>query len=123
MTKILVAEDELDIRDLLVDLLCDAGYEVVEAADGGAALEQVCREQPDIILLDVMMPVLDGFQVLENLKDSPATRSIPVIMVTARGQDQDKLRARAGGAWGYITKPWNPNEVQTKVKAAETAIR
>ena len=92
-------------------------------ADGGDILEQVCREQPDTILLDVMMPVLDGFQVLENLKSSPATRSIPVIMLTARGQEQDELRARASGAWDYITKPWNPNEVQSKIQIAETAIR
>ncbi len=122
MTKILVAEDELDIRNLLVDLLGDAGYEVVGAVDGGAVLEQVCQEQPDIIP-DVMMPVLDGFQVLENLKNSPATRSIPVIMVTARGQEQDELRARDSGVWDYIAKPWQPKEVESKVKTAETAIR
>ncbi len=89
MTKILVVEDESDIRELLVDILCDCGYDVVEAADGAAALVLVNQERPDIILLDVMMPVMDGFQVLKHLKGDPTTRTTPVIMVSAKSQEQE----------------------------------
>ena len=123
MSKILVAEDEEHIRKMLVDLLFYEGYDVIEAADGGAALEMACSEQPDLILLDVMMPVMDGFQVLEKLKNDLSTQSIPVIMVTAKGQERDELQARATGAWDYITKPWEPGEVESKVMNAEIETR
>ena len=73
MTQILVAEDEPDIRELLVDLLRDAGYDVIQASDGSAALEKARLELPDMIILDLILPVLDGFQVLEQLKSDPAT--------------------------------------------------
>lgn len=121
--RVLVVEDEPDIRELLVDILENAGYEVSQAMDGGSALEKVCDYPPDIILLDVSMPVMDGFQVLERLQDKPATRSIPVIMVTAKGHQQDVAKARAGGAWGYVTKPWEAEEIESKVTAAETFVR
>ena len=123
MTKILVAEDERRIRELLVDILFYAGYDVVEAENGGVALEKVREEHPDIILLDVMMPVMDGFRVLEKLDNDPSTQWIPVIMVTAKGQERDELEARATGAWDYITKPWEPGEVESKVMNAEIAAR
>ena len=122
-TKVLVVEDEPDIRELLVDILEDAGYEVSQAMDGGTALEKVRDYPPDIILLDVSMPVMDGFQVLERLQKEPATRSIPVIMVTAKGHQQDVIKARTGGAWGYVTKPWEAEEIESKVAAAETVVR
>lgn len=93
-----MAEDEPDIRELLVDILGDAGYEVLEAIDGGAALKKARDQRPDIILLDVLMPVMDGFQVLEGLKSDPTTQSITVIMVTAKEQQHDKFRARIAGA-------------------------
>jgi len=122
MTQILVAEDEPDIRELLVDLLNDAGYDVIVASDGGAALEKARLELPDMVILDLMLPVLDGFQVLEALKSDPATRSMPVIVVSAREREADQTRARNCGASDYIIKPWQPGEIETKVKAAESAI-
>ena len=123
MTKILVAEDEPRIRELLVDTLCDAGYEVVQAEDGGEALAKAFDEHPDIILLDVMMPVMDGFQVLEQLKNDPITQAIPVIVATAKGREEDQLQARSIGAWDYITKPWESDEVESKVRKVLLQIR
>ncbi len=122
MTKILVVEDDQDIRDLLVDTLMDGGYEVIEAKDGSIGLERAIEEMPDVILLDVMMPVMDGFQVLKQLKDNADTCSIPVIMVSAKGQEQDILGALKIGAWDYITKPWEPDDLESKVMSAETGI-
>ena len=122
MTKILVVEDESDIRELLVDLLCDCGYDVVEAGDGGAALGLVSQERPDIILLDVMMPVMDGLQVLKILKDGPATRATPVIMVSAKSQEQEICDAKNAGAWDYLIKPWEAGEVEAKVARAENLL-
>ena len=119
MTKILVIEDDQDIRLLLSETLADIGYQVAEAADGGMGLRKAVDEDPDIILLDVMMPVMDGFQVLEKLKENPATHPIPVIMVSAKGQEQDIMRAMRGGAWGYVIKPWNPDDLESKLRYIE----
>ncbi|MDA0733725.1 MAG: response regulator [Chloroflexi bacterium] len=119
MTKILVVEDDQDIRDLLVDSLSDLGYDVVEAADGGAGYQCALEEHPDIILLDVMMPVMDGFEVLQKLKINPATNSVPVIMVSAKGQELDINTATDAGAWSYIVKPWDPEDLESKIMGAE----
>ena len=90
MTKILVADDEQDVRDLLTDILLDSGYEVIEAADGGAALDKATSERPDLILLDVLMPVMDGLQVLRRLRENPAMEEIPVILLTAFPVKEDE---------------------------------
>lgn len=122
MTKILVVEDESDIRELLVDTLVDNGYEVLEAVDGLAGFQQALEYTPDIILLDVMMPGMDGFQTLEKLKQNPKTESIPVIMVSAKGQEQDVQNAINAGAWGYVTKPWDPDELEVAVSNATASL-
>jgi len=122
MTKILVVEDETDIRELLVDILGDAGYDVVVASDGGAALAVVTQEQPDIILLDVMMPVIDGLQVLRVLKGDPATCATPVIMVSAKSQEQEVREAKDAGAWDYLVKPWESGDVEAKVARAQDQL-
>ena len=83
MTKILVVDDEVDIVNLLVDDLSDDGFDVISAHDGAAALEQIYREQPDVVLLDLLMPVLNGYEVLQELRGNPTTRNLPVIMLTA----------------------------------------
>ena len=123
MTKILVVEDDPDIRELLIDSLCDIGYDVMEAGDGGAGLQSALEGLPDIILLDMMMPVLDGLEVLDLLKSDPLTRFIPVIMVSARGQEQDISTALNSGALTYLVKPWEPEDLEAKVRQAEAAIR
>ena len=122
MTKILVVEDESDIRELLVDILCDSGYDLVQAVDGAAALDMVNQERPDIIMLDVMMPGMGGFQVLKILKGDPATRATPVIMVSARSQEQEVAEAKRAGAWDYLIKPWEAGEVEAKVASAEILL-
>ena len=123
MTKILIVEDDQDIRELLVDTLNDLGYQVIEAEDGGQGLQKAMEETPDIVLLDVMMPVMDGFEVLEQLQASPDTRSVPVIMVSAKGQEKDLLVAEKAGAWGYIIKPWETEELEAKILSAEQGIK
>lgn len=122
MTKVLVADDETRIREVLVDILTDDGYEVAEAMNGRIALEKVHLDRPDIILLDVMMPEMDGFEALQQLTSDPSTHSIPVIMVTAKGQETDIKEATEAGAWGYIRKPWENGEVEATVLAALEGI-
>ncbi len=123
MTKILVVEDDSDIRELLVDTLLDMDYEVIEAAHGGLGLKMAIDESPDIVLLDVMMPVMDGFQVLESLKERLGPGCPLVIMVSAKGQEQDVLNATRKGAWGYVTKPWELGELVSVLKSAEMQIQ
>ena len=122
MTKVLVADDETRIREVLVDILTDDGYDVAEAKNGRIALEKVQLDRPDIILLDVMMPEMDGFEALKQLNSDPSTHSIPVIMVTAKGQETDIAVATEAGAWGYIRKPWENGEVEATVQAALEGI-
>jgi DNA-binding response OmpR family regulator len=122
MTRTLVVEDDQDIRDLLVDTLNDSGYEVIEAEDGAAGWRRALHEQPDIILLDAMMPAMDGFQLLEKLKANLSTRSILVIMVSARSREQDVVEAMQAGAWGYIIKPWEADELELKVMSAAAQV-
>ena len=84
------------------------GYDVTEASDGVEAMERVRERRPDIILLDVMMPRMDGWQVLKALKDDPEFSDVPVVMLTAKVQDQDQIRGWSSGAAEYITKPFSP---------------
>ncbi len=118
MTTILVVEDDQDIRFLLSETVSDLGYDVLEAADGEAGFRRAIEEHPDVILLDVMMPVMDGFQVLAKLKEHAETHLMPVIMVSARGQEQDIMRAMRGGAWGFVIKPWSQDDLESKINNA-----
>jgi len=123
MTRILVVEDDTDIRDLLVDTIMDMGCDGMEAEDGGAGLRKALTEVPDIILLDFMMPVMDGLHVLGNLKNDPKTKAIPVIMVSAKGQDADVVKALEAGATGYVTKPWRHGELESVIASAGAEIQ
>jgi two-component system alkaline phosphatase synthesis response regulator PhoP len=114
--KILAVDDERHIVRLVEVNLQRAGYEVVTAYDGREALEKVKAESPDLVVLDVMMPYMDGFEVLKNLKADPATAEIPVIMLTAKAQDADVFRGWQSGVDCYLTKPFNPMELLTFVK-------
>ena len=100
------------------ETVSDLGYDVLEAADGGTGFRRALEEHPDVILLVVMMPVMDGFQVLAKLKEHAETHHMPVIMVSARGQEQDIMRAIRGGAWGYVIKPWDPDDLESKINNA-----
>lgn len=114
--KILVCDDERHIVRLIQVNLERAGYIVVTAFDGKEGLEKAKSEKPDCCVLDVMMPYMDGFEVLKNLRREPATESLPVIMLTAKAQDKDVFDGYHYGADIYLTKPFNPMELVTFVK-------
>jgi len=105
--KILIVDDEPNILRTVADRLRMTGYEVVTAADGEEGLERALEEKPDLILLDILMPRLDGFATLDRLGQITETRDIPVIMLTARSQAEDVLRATASGAADYVVKPFD----------------
>ena len=114
---ILVVDDDLDILELLKMNLEPEGYDVRTASDGKQAVESASLNPPDLILLDVMMPHKDGFQVIEDLKNIEDTKTVPVILLTARGQTEDKIHGLDAGADDYITKPFDLREVTARVKA------
>jgi len=114
--KILTCDDERNIVRLIQVNLERQGYDVVTAYNGRECLEVVEREHPDLIVLDLMMPEMHGFEVLEVLKKNPETAQIPVIMLTARTQDQDVLKGWQAGVECYLTKPFNPIELITFIK-------
>jgi two-component system alkaline phosphatase synthesis response regulator PhoP/two-component system response regulator VicR len=112
---ILAVDDERFIRRLVEVNLQRAGYRVTTAADGAEALEVARADRPDLIVLDVLMPRVDGFEALRRLKADPATAEIPVVMLTARAQDADLFKGYQYGADLYLTKPFNPVELLTFV--------
>ena len=114
--KILTCDDEKHIVRLIQVNLERQGYEVITASNGAECLEKVKEDRPDLIVLDVMMPEMTGFEVLDILKKDPETESIPVIMLTARAQDADVLRGWQSGVECYLTKPFNPMELIAFVK-------
>lgn len=113
--KILVAEDEPDIRGLIKFSLEFVGLEVVEAADGLDAVEKALQELPDLILLDVRMPKLDGYEACEQLKEHESTQNIPVAFLSARGQEEEVKHGLELGAAEYILKPFAPDQLQKRV--------
>jgi len=116
MTRVLVIDDEAPIRLLCRVNLEAEGMEVLEASDGPTGLEEARRERPDVILLDVMMPALDGWRVAERLLDDDSTREIPVIFLTARAEFRDRARGLDIGGVDYVTKPFNPLELAPLVR-------
>ena len=112
--KILIADDEAQIREILKIYFEKEGFEVIEAEDGAAAILKVQSEKPDILLLDIMMPVLDGIEVCKQVRKMT---DLPIIMVTAKDEDDDRIAGLEIGADDYITKPFNSREVVARVKA------
>jgi len=115
MAKILVVEDEQSIQTLLTYNLKDAGYEVINATDGREGLEKAQNEQPDLILLDWMLPHMDGMDICKNLRLQK--NQVPIIMLTAKDAEFDKVLGLELGADDYMTKPFSPREVLARVKA------
>jgi len=109
MTKILVAEDERDIKESVVDTLFDRGYDILESKDGREAVDIAIKEVPDLILLDVTMPFLDGFAVVKKLKENILTELIPVVMLTAMGALDGEQNALDLGVKHYVSKPFDPD--------------
>lgn len=114
--KILIIDDSPLITDMTKEMLEAGGYQVIIANDGMAGLEKAREEKPNLILLDVMMPKMDGFQVCRMLKFDEDYKDIPIIMLTARGQAKDKEMGTQVGANDFITKPYQPEDLLAKVK-------
>jgi DNA-binding response OmpR family regulator len=112
--RILVVDDERDVRGLVGELLERAGYQVEQAEDGRAGLRALFGERPDLVILDVSMPGLDGWQTLERIRD---ISDVPVLMLTARGSELEKVRGLARGADDYVTKPFGRQELLARVQA------
>jgi DNA-binding response OmpR family regulator len=122
MTKVLIIDDEAPIRLLCRVNLEAEGMEVVEAPDGPTGLEVVESERPDAILLDVMMPGLDGWSVAERLLEKEDTREIPIVFLTARADLRDRARGMDLGGLDYITKPFNPVDLASLVEEVVSAV-
>jgi two-component system phosphate regulon response regulator PhoB len=122
MSTILLAEDDPDIRHLVSTKLRRSGFDVVETADGVEALDAARRAHPDLILLDVRMPRLGGFEVLRELRADPGTAGLPILILTARARAVDVELAYAAGATDYIVKPFSPRELVRRVEEALTRV-
>jgi two-component system alkaline phosphatase synthesis response regulator PhoP len=123
MTRVLVIDDEAPIRLLCRVNLEAEGMEVLEAPDGPRGLEVARTERPDVVLLDVMMPGLDGWRVAQELLDDPATQEIPIVFLTARAEFRDRARGLDIGGVDYVTKPFNPVELAPLVERLLERIR
>ena len=115
MARILIVDDSPDVRLALATILENASHEIVEAEDGDQVFDLAVAQNPDLVLLDVMMPRVNGFDALATLKADTRTNPIPVIMVTAKGRPEDMAMARSLGAVEYITKPWADGDVELRV--------
>ena len=122
MARILVVDDNSEIRRLLRKTLQNAGHEVVVANDGDEVQPATVANEPDVVLLDVAMPRMDGFTALTKLRQDQRTKHIPVIMVTAKGHPDDLDVARSLGAEDYVNKPWAPGEVELRVQWVIAAV-
>ena len=116
MTKrILVVEDQEDNRQILRDLLASTDYEIVEAENGLEALAAVAKQRPDLILMDIQLPILDGYEATRRIKADPELRSIPIIAVTSYALSGDEARAREAGCDAYVPKPYSPRQLLAKI--------
>jgi two-component system, cell cycle response regulator DivK len=117
MTKrILVVEDQEDLRGVLRDLLSGSGYEMLEAKDGQAGVDQAKAERPDLILMDIQMPVMDGYEATRQIKTDPDLKSIPIVAVSSFAMKGDEEKARASGCDHYVTKPHSPMQLLRVVR-------
>ena len=116
-SRVLIVEDEPDIRALVVHHLKREGYQVSAASSGEEALRQVQAAPPDLVLLDLMMPAMDGLEVCRRLRQDPATVSLPIVMLTAKGDEVDRVLGLEIGADDYIVKPFSPKELLARVRA------
>jgi two-component system cell cycle response regulator DivK len=117
MTKrILVVEDQEDNRQILRDLLSNAGFEMIEAEDGVQALEQVAKHSPDLILMDIQLPLMDGYEATRRIKANPKFNAIPIIVVTSYALSGDEEKARAAGCDAYVAKPYSPRALLAQIR-------
>mgnify|MGYP000339072357 CR=1 FL=1 len=117
MQKVLIVEDERDIADLVGFNLERAGYDVLKAHDGITGANMAIRDTPDLVVLDLMLPGKDGYAVFKEIRRDPRSRSIPVIMLTARAQTEDRIQGLEAGADDYLVKPFSPKELMLRIQA------
>ncbi len=117
MTKrILVIEDTEDNRQIMRDLLTNAGYEYIEAVDGAAGVSSAVAHRPDLILMDIQLPGIDGYEATRRIKADPDLKHIPIIAVTSYALSGDEAKTRAAGCDGYVAKPFSPRQLLAKVR-------
>jgi len=114
--RILVIEDQEDNRQIVRDLMTASGYELIEATTGEEGLEAAARERPDLILMDIQLPGIDGYEVTRRIKADPKLRQIPIIAVTSYALSGDDKKAFAAGCDGYVTKPFSPRVLLAKIR-------
>jgi len=117
MAKILIAEDEPDIRELVAFMLRFAGYEVLAASNGEEAVQTAAREIPDLILMDVRMPRMTGYDACRLMKANPDLQDVPVVFLSAKGQESEIQSGLEAGAEEYLLKPFSPDELTNRVRA------
>jgi two-component system, cell cycle response regulator DivK len=117
MTKrILVVEDQADNLQILRDLLSNAGYEMIEAQDGEAGVRIAVSERPDLILMDIQLPLLDGYEATRRIRADPALGATPIIVITSYALSGDETKAHAAGCDGYVSKPYSPRLLLAKIR-------
>ena len=114
--RILVVEDQADNRRILRDLLTGAGYEIIQAENGEEALAAAARDRPDLILMDIQLPLLDGYEATRRIKADPELRAIPIIVITSYALSGDESKARAAGCDAYVSKPYSPRALLAKTR-------
>jgi two-component system cell cycle response regulator DivK len=113
---ILVVEDQEDNRQILSDLLSGAGYELTEAENGEEAIAAVAKRRPDLILMDIQLPIMDGYEATRRIRSNPDLKSVPIIAVTSYALAGDEDKALAAGCDGYVSKPYSPRDLLAKVR-------
>jgi two-component system cell cycle response regulator DivK len=114
--RILVVEDQPDNRQIIRDMLAPTDYEITEAEDGEQALEAIAKQRPDLILMDIQLPVIDGYTATRKIKADPALRSIPIIAVTSYALSGEETKARQAGCDDYVAKPFSPRQLLAKIR-------
>jgi len=114
--RILVVEDQADTRQIIRDMLAPTHYEVTEVENGEQALAAIAKQQPDLILMDIQLPIMDGYTAMRQIRNDPALRSIPIIAVTSYALSEEEKKARAAGCNDYVPKPFSPRQLLAKIR-------
>ena len=114
--RILVVEDQPDSRQIIRDMVAGTDYEIAEAENGEEALAAIAKQRPDLILMDIQLPIMDGYTATRLIKTDPALRSIPIIAVTSYALAVEEKKARAAGCDDYVTKPFSPRQLLAKIR-------
>jgi two-component system cell cycle response regulator DivK len=114
--RILVVEDQEDDRQIIRDMLAGTDYEITEAEDGEQALTAVAKERPDLILMEIQLPSMDGYEAMRRIRTDPALSSVPIIAVTAYAPSAEEQKARAAGCSDFVPKPYSPHQLLAKIR-------